>query len=53
VCLKFVELLLNTDVYRVSCVLDDAAMSGRPKASLVWTETEREKLEALTLQRRP
>jgi transposase len=32
--------------------LDGAAMSGRPKAALVLTETEREELKALTLRRK-
>jgi hypothetical protein len=32
--------------------LDEAAMSGRPKAALVLTDTEREELAALTLRRK-
>jgi transposase len=32
--------------------LDEATMSGRPKAALILTETEREELAALTLRRK-
>jgi transposase len=37
---------------RVPYVLDEAAMSGRPKAQLVLSETEREELAALALRRK-
>ena len=39
-------------VCRVPYVLDEAAMSGRPKATLVLTDAEREELKALTLRRK-
>ena len=39
-------------VHRVPCVLDEAAMRGRPKATLVLTETERDELLALARRRK-
>jgi transposase len=40
------------EVSRVPCAHDEAAMRGRPKAQLVMTEDERERLTALTLRRK-
>src|SRR6185369_5136555 len=39
-------------VRRVACAHGEAPMSGRPKAQLVLSKTEREQLEALTLRRK-
>lgn len=44
--------LLVSDSVKYRGVLDEAAMSGRPKALLVLTEQEREELVALTLRRK-
>lgn len=48
----FLELFLSIKVFRVSCVLDEAILSGRPKATLVLTNLEREELKSLALRRK-
>jgi hypothetical protein len=49
---NFVELFKRIEVLRVPCVLDEAAMRGRPEATLVLTQTEREELLALARRRK-
>src|SRR5512132_2240762 len=44
--------MFAAEVSRVPCAHDEAAMRGRPKAQLVLTEDERERLTALTLRRK-
>lgn len=49
---EFVEPFLILKVTRVVCVLDVAAMSGRPKAPAVLTYAEREELKTIAFLRK-